>query len=122
MTAKKLILESDFKKAVVDNWKSTHAYASVFCIESEETVPGFPDVLAIGHTQKTELFEFKASDAKGIIKFQRTQPLFYKNNMNLDITVAAYNNKDGTHIYFPVLSLFCKGDGYCLNSKNEVQL
>lgn len=66
----------------------------LFCIETEETVAGFPDVMELttfcGKTT-ARFFEFKISDKRGNIKFQPTQPSFFKQNYELDIKVVAYN-------------------------------
>ena len=49
-----------------------------FCIETEETVKGFPDAMFIDNdTKQTWFAEFKFTKT-GKIKFQPTQPSFYK--------------------------------------------
>lgn len=67
-------------------------YVAVFPIETEETVKGFPDVLAIHRvdwaTQNPYLLEFKRAK-RGFIKFQPTQPAFYKANPDLFIYVIS---------------------------------
>jgi len=70
----------------------------IFCIETEETVAGFPDVMELITTKVgscsvtyAKFYEFKISDKNGNIKFQPTQPAFYKQNPELDIKVVAYN-------------------------------
>lgn len=69
-----------------------------FCIETEETVAGFPDVMELvtvntggGMITYAKFYEFKISDKNGNIKFQPTQPAFYKQNDELNIKVVAYN-------------------------------
>ena len=67
-------------------------YVAVFPIETEETVKGFPDVLAIHKidwaTQVPYLGEFKKA-RKGFIHFQPTRPAFYKANPELFIYVIS---------------------------------
>jgi hypothetical protein len=59
-------------------------------IETEETEPGFPDVAAFS-VNCYALTEFKVSDAKGVIEFQKSQPLFYKKHPNLRMGVLAWD-------------------------------
>jgi hypothetical protein len=67
-----------------------------FCIETEETVGGFPDVLAVfssGNTSFLQLcafFEFKVSDASGMVRFRRSQLAFMKRNSDLAISTVAW--------------------------------
>jgi hypothetical protein len=64
-----------------------------FCIETEETVRGFPDVLVVSKEDSTcFLLEFKFTKT-GKIKFQPTQPSFYRSHKYMDIMVVAYNAK-----------------------------
>ena len=95
---------------------------SRFCIETEETVKGFPDVLEINNlTQTCSFYEFKYTRT-GKIKFQPTQPAFYKANPYLIICVVAYNAKTGTVHKFGVDCLFNENCEYTLNDKAEVDL
>ena len=49
-----------------------------FCIETGETVKGFPDVMFVGNnTKKVHFDELKYTNT-GKIKFQRSQHAFYK--------------------------------------------
>jgi hypothetical protein len=129
--------EQAFKMEWIRRHKSDSA--KYFCIETEETIKGFPDVLAVitgtlNH-QFPKFFEFKKA-RKGWIEFQPTQPAFYKANMELDITVIALvENKGKNHIVsFPAIwllhdSLDCYGlkGGLRLdlrplcNDRNEVE-
>ena len=84
---------------------SATATQKLFCIETEETVAGFPDVMELttfcGKTT-ARFFEFKISDSSGTIKFQSTQPSFFKNNWELDIEVVAYNrHTKRVHLFSP---------------------
>ena len=88
--------EQDFKKQyfVVElRKKYQNTIQKIFCIETEETVAGFPDVmeLLIDSTIRAHFYEFKFSDKRGNIKFQPTQPAFYKMNPEMEICVVAYN-------------------------------
>lgn len=84
---KKLYIVSELKK------KYPNTIQKFFCIETEETVAGFPDVmeLLIDSTIRAHFYEFKFSDNRGSIKFQPTQPAFYKMNPEMEICVVAYN-------------------------------
>ena len=90
--------EQQFKKLYIKEWSK--GYYKYFCIETEETIKGFPDVLCINrNTQNASFIEFKFTQT-GKIKFQPTQPAFYRNNMDLNISVAAYNcTTDKVHIF-----------------------
>lgn len=99
-------------------------YDRVFCIETEETVKGFPDVMCLSGT-KAYFFEFKYSNAQGKIKFQPTQPAFYRlNNKYMHIWIVAYNKKTNTVVQFPAGCMSCNKEGaqYYINEKAEVQL
>lgn len=84
------LTEQQFKMEWIRRYKKE--YVAVFPIETEETVKGFPDVLAIHKidraTQVPYLLEFKRA-RRGFIKFQPTQPAFYKANPELFIFILA---------------------------------
>lgn len=84
---KKLYCLAELKK------KYQNLVQRIFCIETEETVAGFPDVmeLLIDSTIRARFYEFKFSDKRGNIKFQPTQPAFYKMYPEMEICVVAYN-------------------------------
>lgn len=94
----------------------------MFCIETEETVKGFPDVLCIEKTtDKVSFEEFKYTKT-GKIKFQPTQPAFYKKYFTLPIIVVAYDAKtDKVHLIY-TFELFDKNSPYYMNEKAEVDL
>lgn len=101
-----------------DNKKDFH----IFCIETEETVKGFPDVLCINkETDKASFEEFKYTNT-GKIKFQPTQPAFYKKYNTLPIAVVAYNAKTDKVHWFLTDELFNKESPYYMNEKAEVDL
>lgn len=87
----------------------------LFCIETEETIAGFPDVMELttfcGKTT-AKFYEFKISDNYGNIKFQPTQPAFYRDNYELDITVVAYNKKSQRVHSFRTYEIFDKDSPY----------
>ena len=82
--------EQQFKMEWIRRHKKE--YVAVFPIETEETVKGFPDVLAIHKidwaTQTPYLLEFKKARS-GVVEFQPTQPAFYKANPELFIYMIA---------------------------------
>lgn len=85
------LTEQQFKMEWIRRHKKE--YVAVFPIETEETVKGFPDVLAIHKIDWTTqqvpyLLEFKRAN-RGFIKFQPTQPAFYKANPDLFIYVVS---------------------------------
>ena len=103
-------------------------FERVFCIETEETVKGFPDVMCFllgtpSFQPCAYFYEFKYSNAQGKIKFQPTQPSFYKTNDEvMHIMIIAYNKKTNKVHEFPASCLFYKDSHYCMTEKAEVQL
>ena len=91
--------EQSFKMAYIDELRIVNN-GTFFCIETEETVLGFPDVLFIEKgTQKAKLLEFKYARS-GKIKFKPAQPAFYRTNAKLDISIVAYNpDSKRVHIF-----------------------
>ena len=88
----------------------------IFCIETEETVAGFPDVMELftssSCAMSVHFFEFKASDRYGIIEFQPTQPAFYRSNEDLKVQVVAYNRKSQRVHVFSASEIFDKNSPY----------
>lgn len=83
--------EQRFKKSVLNFFRQTMPGSYLFEIENTEKEPGMPDVLSISRKNgKAEFFEFKVADASGVIKFERTQPLWYAQHKDLAIQVIAY--------------------------------
>ena len=87
----------------------------IFCIETEETIAGFPDVMELltynGETT-VKFLEFKISDKSGNIKFQPTQPAFFKSNSELNIRVVAYNRASKRVHVFRTNEIFDKESPY----------
>lgn len=104
------------KDALKSGW-----FQKIFFIETEETEFGFPDVLAIQHeedgTNAAMFFEFKVTDKKDRIKFQRTQPAWYIRNKELQPTVVVWHNRKKTFMYFPTMLVVEQ-----LNDELEIQL
>lgn len=126
--------EQSFKMLWIKNHKKD--YLKLFCIETEETVKGFPDVLGIKEVmvhdkelnevckvQQPVFIEFKIAK-KGWIKFQPTQPAFYKANKELNIFVCALCEHRGNfYIHgFNVQELFREGSMYKMDDMNQVDL
>lgn len=114
--------EQEFKKLYcVAELKRRNSMQKIFNIETEETVAGFPDVMetvTIGAGSCTQAFfyEFKISDLSGSIKFQPTQPAFYKHNSELPIKVVAYNRFSKRVHVFSTNEIFDKDSPYYTNN------
>ena len=111
--------EQAFKKlycAKYLRYSSTGTTQKIFCIETEETVAGFPDVMELMTSKEgvttVQFYEFKASDRYGNIEFQKTQPPFYRSNKELDIRVIAYNRKSQRVHMFEANEIFDKNSPY----------
>ena len=119
------ISEQDFKlRYVKDNFAQLKKH-KIFCIETEETIAGFPDVMLLScgeHRRLAYFYEFKFSDRFGKIKFQPTQPSFYKRNPEMDVTVIAYNKKTGVLHRFPASEIFKKESKYKIDVRAEINL
>lgn len=64
----------------------------VYCIETEATEAGFPDVLIETITNNVFYCEFKYA-REGKIKFKKSQPVFFKKHKNSIITVIYWNEE-----------------------------
>lgn len=95
-------LEQEFKMEIIRLWKKSGIFKYIFCIETEETEPGFPDVLCVKKDGSTLYFEFKVTDTKGKIKFQRSQPRFYKTHKDLAIHLFVYDNSNDKNTFYDV--------------------
>lgn len=95
---------------------------NVFCIETEETVKGFPDVLDINDkTGVTTLYEFKVA-RQGKIKFQPSQPAFYLQHKDLNVKIVALDLKRLIYVIFNASCLFNEFSPYQINEKGEVSI
>jgi hypothetical protein len=114
--------EQEFKKLFIA--KGLHRKGinqKIFCIETEETVAGFPDVMELvtasaGSCTQAFFYEFKISNQSGNIKFQPTQPAFYKQNSELPIKVVAYNCVSKRVHVFRTNEIFDKSSPYYTNN------
>ena len=110
--------EQEFKKLyVTKELYKRNISQKIFCIETEETVAGFPDVMELitdsaGSCTQAFFYEFKISDLSGNIKFQPTQPAFYKQNSELPINVVAYNRFSKRVHVFSTNEIFDKHGPY----------
>ena len=110
--------EQEFKKLYcVAELKKQNAGQKIFNIETEETVAGFPDVMetvtiSAGSCTQAFFYELQISDQSGIIKFQPTQPAFYKQNSELPIKVVAYNRFSKRVHVFSTNEIFNKDSPY----------
>ena len=110
--------EQPFKmKYIKLRMKKTKTNSKIFCIETEETCAGFPDVIELqtisaGRYTQIFFYEFKCSDHHGNIKFQATQPAFYKANKELGIEVIAYNQYSRRVHRFSASEIFDKDSPY----------
>ena len=95
-----------------------------FCIESEGTVLGFPDVIeltVLNNSTCAVLKEFKYGKT-GTIHFQPTQPSFYRKYKDIKIKIIAFNAyTDRVHNFY-ASSLFDKSSPYYLNDNNKIDL
>lgn len=83
--------EQDFKRAWIEYLHKTEP-CTVFEVENEEKEPGFPDVLCINRqTGRATFYEIKLARKSGLFKFEPTQPLFYKQHPELDISVVVFD-------------------------------
>ena len=115
----KCLDEQEFKKLYCNNRLrqrgTVTSVQKLLYIETEETIPGFPDVMElvtfVGRTE-AKFYEFKISDSRGNIHFQPTQPPFYRNNRELWIEVVAYNRKSQRVHIFSADEIFDKNSPY----------
>ena len=113
--------EQEFKMLFLKSAKDRKDFFT-FCIETEETVKGFPDVLCITKSDAKASFEEFKYTKTGKIKFQPTQPAFYKKYNDLPITIVAYDAKTDKVHTFMTYELFARNSPYFMNEKAEVDL
>lgn len=123
----KCLNEQQFKTDFIKEQKKEYPDHKYFCIETEETVKGFPDVMETVKDDAEDcniafFYEFKISDSDGRIKFQPTQPSFYRKNPELNIQVfALHKGTDRVHV-FNAAELFDKNSPYFMNEYARVDL
>ena len=116
--------EQSFKMLYINAELKT-LFNNIFCIETEETVKGFPDVMEVVSDKDSNItyfYEFKISDKNGNIKFQPTQPSFYKSYSGMSVHVIALNRKTNNVHYFNVKELFDSSSPYKISLNNRVNL
>lgn len=114
--------EKEFKRSILTSLKNTKNFLALFEIETEETVLGFPDVLAITRENRAVLYEFKYSNKQGIIKFQPTQPAFYKAHKELDIEIIALDVRFNNYHIIQASELFTEKGMYKISDNGKVKL
>lgn len=122
LNKKNLKNEKEFKRYMIELLKGTKSFLGIFEIETEETVLGFPDVLAITNENKAVLYEFKYSNKQGVIKFQPTQPAFYKENNKLDIEILAFDVRFNNYHIIQACELFTEKGRYKISDNGKVKL
>lgn len=122
LNKKNLKNEKEFKRYMIEVLKGTKSFLGIFEIETEETVLGFPDVLAITNENKAVLYEFKYSNKQGVIKFQPTQPAFYKENNKLDIEILAFDVRFNNYHIIQACELFTEKSRYKISDNGKVKL
>jgi hypothetical protein len=85
--------EQDFKQAVLKVWRDGNLEQATFEIENEEKEPGMPDVLTMPYSGTAFFTEFKYADKSGVIKFKKSQPLFYRQHPNTRIQILAWDGR-----------------------------
>ena len=114
--------EKEFKRYLMNNLKDTKNLLALFEIETEETLLGSPDVLAITRENRAVLYEFKYSNKQGVIKFQPTQPAFYKANKELDIEIIALDTRFNNYHIIQACELFTEKGRYKISDTGKVKL
>lgn len=113
--------EQQFKKMYIRK-RLQKVNRNIFCIETEETVHGFPDVMLLDIDNKASFYEFKISDKQGNIKFQPTQPAFYRTYPSLGVFVVAYNKVTKFVHCFNTAKLFDNDSAYRIDDRATVNL
>jgi Holliday junction resolvase len=84
--------EKQFKAAVIAWYKSRPEIDYVFEIENEEKEPGMPDLLVTSGSEYS-MVEVKFSSKSSTIKFQKSQPLFYRRHPYLNVVIIAWDSQ-----------------------------
>lgn len=91
--------EKEFASKIVAELKKYTQ--TVFQIESEETVKGFPDILYCVRPHVFAFFELKIIN-NSVLKLQKTQLVFAKKHgKNMKISLLAYDNNTKGFYYIP---------------------
>ena len=92
--------EQEFKTEMIRCKRFLHPGRTYFEVENEEKEPGFTDTIEVLENQRAIFAEYKVSDNFGVIEFQKSQPLFYRRNRQLDIRIIAWSVPDNTYWVF----------------------
>jgi hypothetical protein len=90
--------EQEFKLAVMRVWRRNNLRQTSFEIENEEKEPGMPDVLTLIPDSSAFFTEFKYASRNGVIAFQKSQPLFYRQHRDLLIQILAWDGRAGGRV------------------------
>jgi hypothetical protein len=96
-------------------------FPEVFPVESEETMAGFPDILAENADRQAYHFELKIVHDDGTVHFEKSQHIFYARHWRLNILCILYRDDNQVYIVpaqqvaspgtefkkFSTLGLFC---------------
>jgi hypothetical protein len=85
--------EQEFKQAVMKVWRKNYLEHTSFEIENEEKEPGMPDALTLIPDFPPFFTEFKYADRNGVIEFQKSQPLFYRQHQDICIQILAWDSR-----------------------------
>lgn len=113
--------EQKFKMQFIKEALPKKDYTAL-CIETEETVKGFPDVLVV--EKKTGLIHFREFKfaRNGKITFQPSQPAFYREHPEMWIYIVAFDPKKCFVHIFDSKCLFDEYSPYKMNEHGEVIL
>ena len=75
--------ETQFKGKLIEVLKKRMPEHDFFCLETEETEPGMPDILVTHESLPVQYIECKittmmAGEPTDVITFKKSQPLFYR--------------------------------------------
>jgi hypothetical protein len=85
--------ETPYKAAVIKQLSFLQHSYDWFCIETDQTEPGFPDTIRVSQVAPVLFVEFKCSDADGRIDFKKSQPLFYRKHLRYQILILAWDKR-----------------------------
>ena len=115
--------EQEFKTWFLQDLREKETDVRVFPIETEETVPGFPDAVVLGQDRKARLYEFKYADKKGRITFRKTQARFFLLTDGFaSVDVVAYDRMCNVYHVFPAKALFTPASPYYMTKHLQVVL
>jgi hypothetical protein len=114
--------ETRFKKDLITQIRKVwNPESTVFRIETEETEPGFPDLLMCNAIRKNYymLLEVKVSDSRGVITFQPAQLRFYRRHPSLNSMGVAWDVPEKQCVGINPAFLDMEGCRYHIKSGRE---